>query len=497
MAPTSWVCTVCGYVHQGPEPPEVCPVCGAAREVFEPRDEPAPAGQAATPKRWHCMVCGYVHEGDAPPEGCPVCAAGSDCFEPEAETAGARPTGGRGGRVLIAGAGIAGVSVAEALRGASDDAEIVLLSREAEAPYHRLNLTRYLAGEVGEPELPLHPEAWYSEREIELRLGVEVSGIEKEKRRVRLSDGGEEPYDTLILTAGSHPFVPPIPGSQREGATGFRTASDARRILEAGLGGAKCVCIGGGLLGIETAGALARRGADVAVIEGAGWLMPRQLSRRGGEILADHVRAAGIRLYSAARVDELLGDERVRGVALKGGATVDADLVISTAGVRSNSYLARLAGLEVNFGVVVDNHLATSDPSILAAGDVAEHHGVLYGIWPAAQYMGTIAGMNAAGLEAEFGGIPRSNTLKVLDVSVVSIGLVEPEDASYLEIESEREGQYLRFLFRDNRLLGAQALGDTAVAAPARKAIEDGTDFSALLQKNPGAEHVAETLLAS
>ena len=171
-----------------------------------------------------------------------------------------------------------------------------------------------------------------------------------------------------------------------------------------------------------------------------------------------------------------------------------SDLVVITAGIRSNSSLARQAGLQVSQGVVVDNLLRSSHPDVFAVGDVAEHRGVTYGLWGPAQFQGTIAGMNAAGGQVEFAGIPRSNSLKVLGIDMYSIGQVSPEDGSYLQAEEESGGIYRSFLFRDNRLVGAILLGDTAVSAAAKKAIENRVDCSALLHGQPGAGDVLDFL---
>lgn len=155
--PGMWRCIVCGYVHHGDAPPETCPVCGAAASEFEPYEEAsAPPEKAASPGKWRCKICGYLHEGPEPPDICPLCGAGRDQFEAEGKPADTITGAGTGLRVLVAGAGIAGISAVEALREASPDAAITLVSQE-ELPYYRLNLTRFLAGEVGEGELPIHP----------------------------------------------------------------------------------------------------------------------------------------------------------------------------------------------------------------------------------------------------------------------------------------------------------------------------------------------------
>ncbi len=197
-----------------------------------------------------------------------------------------------------------------------------------------------------------------------------------------------------------------------------------------------------------------------------------------------------MRLRTQANVKEIVGDERVGGVLLQDGAILPADMVVITTGVRTNSFLARQAGLEVASGVVVDDHLVTSHPDILAAGDVAEHRGVVYGLWPPAQYMGSIAGMNAVGVATPFAGVPRSNTLKVLGVDMLSIGQFEPQDGSYQVIEQEATEGYMRFVFRDGRLVGAILLGDTSIAARLAKVIAEKTDLSALLARRPAAEDV-------
>ena len=405
-APTAWHCPVCGYIHRDTQPPAWCPVCGLGRGAFEPHDGAEIPTVRASERvtEWRCLNCNHVHEGPDAPAECPVCAAATDRFEPLQVEPGLGA--GEASSVVIVGGGIAGVSAAEAIRRNSPLADITLVSKEPELPYYRLNLTRFLAAEVGDESLPLHPQAWYDEQRVRLLANVEVAELLLDDRAVSLRDGRRVPYDKLILSVGAHPFVPPFPGAHRQGVTSFRTADDACRIIQGSLDGRGCVVIGGGLLGLETAGGLAQRGARVTLLEGHAWLMPRQLSQRAGARLRQHVTGMGIDLRESSRTEEILGDDRARAVLLEDGSTVPADLVVIATGVRPNSYLARMAGLDVNTGVVVDSQLRSSHPDVFAAGDVAEHRGVLYGSWPAAQAQGSIAGLNAVGLGVEFGGIP-------------------------------------------------------------------------------------------
>ena len=492
----AWRCSVCGYIHRGPHPPESCPVCGASREEFEPYFDEAPAPTRARVERWRCLVCGYVHVGSRPPDECPVCGASADSFEPLGEPA--EPVGAGAGpiRVVIAGAGIAGLSAAESLRATAPDAVITLISKEVELPYYRLNLTRYLAGEIGSADLPIYPESWYESRGIRLLRGVEISAIRLDEKSVELRDGDREAFDRLVLTVGAHPFVPPLPGVEQAGVSVLRTVQDAGRILATAGPGADCVCIGGGILGLETAGALARRGASVTILEGAGWLLPRQLDQKAGETLERYVSGLGIALRKQAKTAEIVGDGRARGVRLVDGTILPADLVVVATGIRPSSHLARAAGLRVNQGIVVDDRLVTSHPEVLAAGDVAEHRGVVYGIWPASKAQGTIAGMNAAGLGAEFGGIPRSNALKVLGLELFSIGRIELEDGSFEAIDEETADEYFRFVFRDGYLVGAILLGDTRLTAAVKRAVEARRDFSDLLRRSASGPDVRAYLAA-
>ncbi len=492
----AWRCTVCGYVHHGPEAPECCPICGAAASDFEPFDaEPsAQAPPGAAPAQWRCLNCSYVHDGADPPETCPLCAAPRNRFEAVREEA---PAGARAdfdGHFVVVGAGIAGISAVESFRQTTNGGTVTLLAKEPVLPYYRLNLTRFLAGEVDESALAIHPAAWFTENHVDLKRSAEVGEIDLAAKSVHLRDGSKIPYDRILLAAGAHPFVPPLVGAGREGVTSLRTILDAQHILDLLEPGMRCVCIGGGLLGLETAGALARRGADVTLLEGHDWLMPRQLNRRAGELLAVHMADLGIRVQHNARTKELVGDERVSGVLLEDGTQLPADLVVVATGVRPNSHLARRMGLDVDKGVVVDSHLTSSHPDVLAAGDVAEFHGTLYGSWAASQFQGSIAGLNAAGVATEFGGLPRSNALKVLGRDVMSIGQVEPEDGSFVVRETETEGCYYRFVLHDGRLVGSVLVGDASAGGAVKHAIENRTDFADLLQAGAGAKGLIERL---
>ncbi len=490
----SWVCTVCGYVHHGDAPPDGCPICGAPADLFIEKEPAAPVVEKKTAaESWRCLNCEYIHNGDAPPvDGCPVCAAKPDRFEAmqakTAETTGADT--GAGEKIVIIGAGIAGVSAAEAIREKSVAAGIELLSNDCDYPYYRLNLTRYLAGDITDDSLLLQSEKWYDENRILIRLNTEVDQIDRENKKVHLKNGAVVDYTKLIIASGAHAFMPPFAGSNKKNIFLLRHKRDADNIFKLSEKSRKCVCIGGGILGLEAAGALAARGLDVTVIEGHGWLLPRQLNKTGGDILEAHAEKQGIKFIKQARIKEFIGDESAHEVLLDNGDAVQGDFFIISTGIRSNTYFARKSGLTVDRGVIVDDYLRTSDDSIWAAGDVCQHRGTVYGIWGPAMFQGKIAGQNALGEGVEFEGIARSNMLKVLNFDLFSIGFINPEDAGYDIYEAVTGTDYSYFVFRDNHLVGAITLGDTSLSAEIKHAIEQKVDFSDILSDDPSAQKI-------
>ena len=305
----SWICTVCGYVHHGPEAPDFCVVCGATKDLFELKEEHTPQTKSVQPSKWRCINCDYIHDGQNPPMQCPVCGALAERFEPYEEKT--KTAGGKyeGQKIVIVGAGIAGISAAESARKTNPEAEITLISKESQLPYYRLNLTRYLAGEIDENQLPIHPESWFQDNSIEFIKGAELCEVKANEKSLRFRGADNLNYDKLILTIGSHPFVPPFAGANKENVTVLRSKQDADYILEQCQNIESCAVIGGGILGLETAGALTKRKVDVALLEGFGWLLPRQLNEEAGKKLEYWVQDLGVKLHKNVKIKEIRGDE--------------------------------------------------------------------------------------------------------------------------------------------------------------------------------------------
>lgn len=437
-----------------------------------------------------CLICGYVHTGDEPPETCPVCDAPREDFElVEKYASGSTGVDSKNedhtdivvddqiGRVVVLGSGIAALSTIEAIREQSDNVEIVMITNEEHLPYYRLSLTKYLAGEISEGDLCIHQQYWYDEKRIMIYKKRIVTDIDRATKQIECNDGLIVSYDKLIIALGSHPFIPPIKGVSQPGIHSLRSIKDANEIMEEAKDGKRVLVIGGGILGLEAAAALAKRGAKVTVGEGSTWLMPRQLTQSGAGYIVKALDAMKIDVEYAFRTTEIEKTDDGFTVKAKDGRTIEVDLVIVATGVRPNTYLARKAGLEVNNGIIVNDCLRTSDEDIYAVGDISEHYGVAYGLWTVAQFQGKIAAMNLLGLKSPFGGIPRSNTLKVMGVDLFSIGNIREDDASMEMLELIEKDRYLMFMVKDGLLIGSIVIGDNALTAMIKKTIESKRHF--------------------
>ena len=379
---------------------------------------------------------------------------------------------------VIIGGGIAGVSAAETIFAQEPESDIVLICGEASLPYFRMNLTRYLAGELDASSLPLHPEDWYPSKHITLMLETYVESIDSDEHLVKLQDGRSIQYDKLILCTGASPFVPPIPGVEFPGVQTLRTIEDADKILEASANKADVICIGGGLLGLEVAGAIAHSGGKVTVLEAMPWLLPRQLDESASKNLQTRIEALGVKVIVGIKTQAILGDQQVTAVLLEDGRELHADLVVISAGVRPNIALACQVGAAVNRGVLVDNEMRTSVEDILAAGDNCEYEGQVYGLWVPAKAQGRIAGLTAVGLDDAFDATPPSARLKVMGIDLFSIGKISPSEDDFV-IAGEKEGNYYSFLFGNGVMLGAILIGNNRLSARLKRAVDKQEDFSA------------------
>jgi NADPH-dependent 2,4-dienoyl-CoA reductase/sulfur reductase-like enzyme len=278
--------------------------------------------------------------------------------------------------IVIAGASLAGAKAAETLRDEGFDGEIVLLGTEPEFPYERPPLSKgYLLGNEELDVVYLHPADWYAEHDVDLRLGVTVTGIDRAVRAVVTSDDGTVPYDKLLLTTGASPRRLNFPGSDRPEVLYLRTTADSERLRAAFQQGPRVVVAGAGWIGLETTAAARSYGCPVTVLEPQPGALHEQLGPELGAIFADLHRSHGVQF----RFGEVAEEFRPGLVITSAGAEVPADLFVVGIGAAPNDQLAAAAGLEVSNGVLTDEALRTTDPDIFAAGDVANSFHPLLG----------------------------------------------------------------------------------------------------------------------
>jgi 3-phenylpropionate/trans-cinnamate dioxygenase ferredoxin reductase component len=282
---------------------------------------------------------------------------------------------------VIVGASLAGAKAAESLRQEGFDGPVVLIGDETERPYERPPLSKdYLLGKAERESIYVHPESWYAEHDVDLRLGTRVTGIDPAAHEVTLAEGNRLGYGRLLLATGSSPRRLPVPGADADGVLYLRRVADSDKIKAAFQTAARIAVIGAGWIGLETAAAARAAGVEVTILEAAGLPLLRVLGSEAAQVFADLHREQGVDLRFGVQVSELAGSGgRVRGVRLADGSQVEADTVIVGVGITPNTQLAEAAGLAVSNGVVVDARLRSSDPDIYATGDVASAYHPLLG----------------------------------------------------------------------------------------------------------------------
>lgn len=386
-------------------------------------------------------------------------------------------------RYVIVGNGIAGVTAAQVVAGAEPGADIHLYAAEPYPYYRRPQLPDYIAGAVTEADITYRPPDWYERQGIHVHLGSPVVELDVSCGRVRLVDGLLAPYDRLLLTTGGWAWVPPIEGADRPGVFTLRTLDDARAIRAYARSVKEAVVIGGGLLGLETARALRALHLEVRVVEFGGHLMPRQLDREGAAVLQGILEQMGIRVFTGAVTEAILGNGGVRSVRLKDGQELPAGMVVCSTGVRPDTALAERAGVTVQRGVVVDAHLRTSAEEVYAAGDVAEAGGVVYGIIPAAVEQARVAGANLVTPgSAVYSGTLPATTLKVVGADLTSLGECTAEGEGLLQLRyaQPQTGRYRMLALRQGRVVGAILLNnDREQTLAVRRLMQQATDVSA------------------
>jgi 3-phenylpropionate/trans-cinnamate dioxygenase ferredoxin reductase subunit len=282
--------------------------------------------------------------------------------------------------IVIIGAGQAAAKAVETLRGAGHDRPIVLVGEESHPPYQRPPLSKkYLAGEADAEALRLKAEDFYAGSGVDLKLATRVDALDPAAHRVLLAGGATVPYSQLLIATGARPRRLPLTGASLAGVVTLRSIADVDAIRAQLAQAERIVVIGGGYIGLEVAAVACTRGHRVTVLEGQDRVLARVVAEPMSRHFEDLHRGRGVDLRNGVRIAELTGSERVSGVLLADGTLIPADLVLVAIGAEPNDELARVAGLAVDDGIVVDTSTRTSAPEIFAAGDCTRFPSRRYG----------------------------------------------------------------------------------------------------------------------
>jgi 3-phenylpropionate/trans-cinnamate dioxygenase ferredoxin reductase component len=366
-----------------------------------------------------------------------------------------------GNAYVIAGAGLAGAKAAETLRSEGFDGPVVLIGDEEERPYERPPLSKdYLAGKAERETIFVHPENWYADNKVELRLGSPVTAIDRAARQVALADGSSVGYAKLLLATGSSPRLLAVPGADADGVLYLRRAADSDQIKAVLATASRIAVIGAGWIGLEATAAARTAGVEVTICETAGLPLLRVLGPEVAQVFADLHREHGVDLRFGVQVAEITtAGGRASGVRLADGSHIEADAVIVGVGIVPNVQLAEAAGLEVSNGIVVDAALRSSDPDIFAAGDVASAYHPLLGRhirvehWANALNQPQTAARAMLGQDVSYDRVPYFYTDQY-DLGMEYSGYVEPGGYDQVVFRGDKDGrEFVAFWLSGGRVL--------------------------------------------
>jgi nitrite reductase (NADH) large subunit len=366
-------------------------------------------------------------------------------------------------RLLIIGNGMASVRLCEELAARAPDRFVVtVIGAEPRAGYNRVLLSALLSEDIGEADIALRDEGWYRAHGFRLTTGRRIDALDLSARIATLSNGAEIAFDRVVLATGSTAVRLPVPGMTLPGVKTFRNLADLPALREAARLGRRVAVIGGGLLGIEAACGLAKRGASVTLVHVMDRLMERQLDARSAFFLKRAIEHRGVRVRLNAQTAAVAGECGVEALVFADGDRLAADLVVVAVGVRPNIALAQAAGLGVGRGVLVDDQLNAGAPFVHAIGECAEHRGAVHGLVEPAYDQARVLARRLAGDEsARYEGAALATNLKVSGVPVFSAGeFAGGPGAQTIALEDRALGIRKSLTLRGDRLVGAVLVGE-------------------------------------
>lgn len=387
---------------------------------------------------------------------------------------------------IIIGNGVAGTEAAKNIRQRALLSEILIFTQDHYPFYSRPRIPELLAREVIVEKIFVYTIEWYHKNKIQLYLNCTVKHIDPKKQKITLTDGSAFSYDKLLLATGSNAALPPIDGiNTSRGVFTLRTVEDVMNISRSVAGAKTFTLIGGGLLGLEAGNALRKLGFSVTVVEFFDRLLPRQLDGSGSVMLQKQMEGMGLKFILGAQSRAIQDEGSVRKLSLNDGRVIESDFILASAGIKPNTTLAGEAGISVNKGILVNDRMETNAPDIYAAGDVAEHKGRIYGIWPASQRQGVVAGINMSGGNENYSGTVPSTTLKVAGIHLTSIGDISAEDKTveHLQLKDTDKNIYKKLFIKDGKIIGAIFLGDKKNASEIEQLMQKKVDVGKVKDK--------------
>ena len=445
----------------------------------QPKDSNVSKGSRTLVK---CLVCGAIFDSSI--DICPVCHVGREHFVPyqEEKTSFKKNTSEV---FVILGNGAAGISAAEAIRERNESCSILMISKEGVRSYNRPMLTKALSTLKSADEIAIHDNEWYKQMNISNLLNTQVEKIDSEQKQVVLSGGAVLSYDKCIYALGADCFIPPFAGANKPQVIAIRNFADVEKIRNLMPQVKNVVVIGGGVLGLEAAWEMSKS-SKVTVLEVADKLMVRQLDDAAGLLLGEIIQHNGIGFRVNAMITEISGEEEVKGVKLESGEFYPAELVLVSCGIRSNTEVAKLSGIDVDRAVVVNHKMETNRKGIYACGDCAEYLGVNYAIWPEALEMGKVAGANAAGEKLIYGQLPAALTFEGMNTTLFAAGdngKVVGQRYQTVEYKDDEKLTYEKYYYLQNRFVGVITIGDTAKIVDLTEALQQGRSYQEMRQK--------------
>jgi len=404
-------------------------------------------------------------------------------------------------RLVVIGNGMAAMRTVEELLHLEPDLyQITVIGREPHGNYNRIMLSPVLAGEKAFDDIMLHTPEWYEAQGITLISGVTAESAHRKRREVTLSNGQILGYERLLVATGSNPFVIPMPGHEHPAVFQFRDIAHVESILEyaSKIGEQRAIVLGGGLLGLEAANGLAKRGVKVVVVNDVDYLLNRQLDREAAGLLQAEMEKRGIEFVMGVKSDHIVMDDEgnFKGLAFKDRDLLEGAMLVMAVGVRPNVALAKAMGLQVERAILTNDTMQTSDPRVYAVGECVQHRGALFGLVAPLFDQAKVCASHLAehGLR-RYVQKATATTLKVTGVNLYSAGDFSGNGSEAIVLRDPSLGVYKKLFFKGNKLVGAVLYGDTQDGVAYFDLIQRGVDVSmsrSTLMFNPavtGAAH--------